>query len=78
METNDPGRVSKEEREKAAQKELSYLLFQLALARRRLEDIMGSGDLSSILNYRELTFVHTVVSDVHSLLRRVRYGDDQA
>lgn len=47
----------------------TLLIFQCALARRRLQDILSSGDLASAIYFRELTFVHSVVSDVHSLLR---------
>lgn len=71
--TSDPGRVTEERRE-AALEELSFVLFQLRLAHRRCEDIMHSGDLSTVVWWRELDFIHTVLSDTDSLLRRVYNG----
>lgn len=69
----DPGR-DEEVWKVAALKELSFQLFQIALARRRVEDIIRSGDIASITYYRELNFVHEVLSNVHVLLRSVAYG----
>lgn len=55
--------------------ERSFLIFQCALARRRVEDILKSDDLAMVLYYRELNFVHTVLTSMDGLLRRqVRDG----
>lgn len=52
--------------------EITFLIFQLALARRRLQDIAEAGDMASLVWFREFSFVHQVITDVHSLLRTVK------
>jgi len=53
----------------------TFMTFQVALALRRIETIMGDNDLAMVTSWREMTFVHSVLSDVYDLLRKVtRYG----
>lgn len=67
------GKHREEDLNKAgALKELAFQIFQVGLAHRRVQDIMESGDLAMVAWYRELEFVHCVLSDLDSLLRRVR------
>lgn len=55
-----------------ALEELAFLIFQIGLAHRRVQDIMDAHDLAMVMYWRELTFVHDVLSQTDSLLRRVR------
>lgn len=65
--------LSEEEfRRESALEALGFLVFQVALARRRVEGIMDENDLAMVTSWRELTFIHTVLTDVDSLLRRLR------
>jgi len=54
--------------------EIRFMIFQNALARQRVKDIIMSDDLASAVWYRELAFVHSVQSDVDSLLRKVSHA----
>lgn len=70
----DPQRGEDEEWT-AILKESTFMIFQAALARRRAEDTMRENDLAMATSWREMTFIHSVLSDVYTLLRRLtKYG----
>lgn len=50
------------------------LLFQLSLAHRRLQDIMSQHDLASVVWWRELTFVDSIVHSAHGIVKGFIHG----